>query len=148
MSKLYERCSGSVPEPLGKLELTSRRAPRSLSSIGADRTASFLFTRFCFASLLVGGLHGCATYQSEPLEPAKVAQQFDSRSLSNLKLCQYLKANPDSNLSSCPPPQWSLAALTLVGFYYSPDVAVADARVRETDAAVITARAVPNPTSI
>jgi cobalt-zinc-cadmium efflux system outer membrane protein len=97
-------------------------------------------------SLLVGGLHGCATYQREPLEPAKVAQQFDSRSMSNEGLCQYLKANPDTKLSSCPPPQWNLAALTLVGFYYSPDIAVADARVREADAAVITARAVPNPT--
>ena len=37
--------------------------------------------------------------------------------------------------------------LTLVGFYYSPDLAVADARVREADAAVITAGAVPNPTA-
>ncbi len=51
-----------------------------------------------------------------------------------------------SNLLSCPPPQWNLCALTLVGFYYSPDIAVAQARVREADAAVITARAVPNPT--
>jgi outer membrane protein TolC len=96
--------------------------------------------------LLVGSLDGCATYQPEPLEPAKVAQQFDSRSMSNAGLCQYLKANPDTKLCSCPPPQWNLAALTLVGFYYSPDIAVADARVREADAAIVTARAVPNPT--
>jgi outer membrane protein TolC len=66
--------------------------------------------------------------------------------MSNAGLCQYLNANLDTKLSSCPPPQWNLAALTLVGFYYSPDIAVADARVREADAAVITARAVPNPT--
>src|SRR5258708_28500765 len=51
------------------------------------------------------------------------------------------------NLPTCAPPQWSLAALTLVGFYYSPDLAVADARVREADAAVITAGVVPNPTA-
>src|SRR5258708_166852 len=101
---------------------------------------------FCLASLLVSGLDGCATYQPEPLEPAKVAQQFDNRSMSNPGLCQYLKANPDTKLSSYPPSQWNLAALTLVGFYYSPDIAVADARVREADAGVMTARAVPNPT--
>jgi hypothetical protein len=54
----------------------------------------------------------------------KTAQQFDSRSLPNREFCQYLGANLGANLPSCPPPQWSLAALTLVGFYYSPDIAV------------------------
>jgi cobalt-zinc-cadmium efflux system outer membrane protein len=101
---------------------------------------------FCIAGLLAVCLYGCATYHREPLEPAKVARQFDSRSMSNAGLCRYLETNPDTKLSSCPPPQWNLAALTLVGFYYSPDITVADARVREADAAVITARAVPNPT--
>jgi outer membrane protein, heavy metal efflux system len=105
-----------------------------------------LLTRFCIAGLLAGCLYGCATYHPEPLDAAKTAQQLDSRSLSNPELCQYLAANMGAKLSSCPPPQWNLAALTLVGFYYSPDIAVADARVREADAAVITARAVPNPT--
>lgn len=95
---------------------------------------------------LVASFCGCGTYHPEPLEPAKVAQQFDSRSMSNPELCQYLDANMGANLPTCPPPEWNLAALTLVGFYYSPDIAVADARVREADAAIITARAVPNPT--
>jgi outer membrane protein TolC len=101
---------------------------------------------FCIAGLLAVCVYGCATYHPEPLEPSKVAQQFDRRLLSNRELCQYLAANIGANLPSCPPPQWNLAALTLVGFYYSPDIGVADARVREADAAVITARAVPNPT--
>ena len=130
-----------MPKPVHKLEFN-----RSLSSIGADRPASLLLTGLCIAGLLVSCLYGCATYHREPLDAVKTAQQFDSRSMSNPGLCQYLKANPDTKLSSCPPPQWNLAALTLVGFYYSPDIAVADARVREGDATVITARAVPNPT--
>jgi hypothetical protein len=37
----------------------------------------------CLASLLVAGLDGCATYHPEPLDAAKTARQFDSRSLSN-----------------------------------------------------------------
>jgi outer membrane protein, heavy metal efflux system len=114
--------------------------------MGADRTASLLLAGFCITGLVAGVLQGCATYHPEPLEPSKVAQQFDSRSMSNPGLCQYLGANMGANLPSCPPPQWNLAALTLVGFYYSPAIAVADARVHEADAAVITARAVPNPT--
>jgi cobalt-zinc-cadmium efflux system outer membrane protein len=101
---------------------------------------------FCIAGLLAVYLYGCATYHPEPLEPSKVAQQFDRRSLSNRELCKYLAANMSVNLPSCPPAQWNLAALTLVGFYYSPDITVADAKVREADAAVVTARAVPNPT--
>jgi cobalt-zinc-cadmium efflux system outer membrane protein len=133
-----------VPEPLHAAVRAAARA--TISLVYGRRPNSQLFAGFCLASLLVSGLDGCATYHPEPLEPAKVAQQFDSRSISNAGLCQYLKANPDTKLSSCPPPQWNLAALTLVGFYYSPDIAVADARVREADAAVITARAVPNPT--
>jgi hypothetical protein len=67
-----------VPKPLDKLGFKRRRGPRALSSIGADQAASLLLTWFCLASLLVGGLDGCATYQRELLEPAKVAQQFHS----------------------------------------------------------------------
>jgi cobalt-zinc-cadmium efflux system outer membrane protein len=99
-----------------------------------------------FIALLAFVLFGCATYRPEPLEPETIAQQFASRSLSNPGLCEYLKANLGTQLSSCPPEKWEIGSLTLVGFYYSPDLAVANARVREADAAVITARAVPNPT--
>ncbi len=144
MSKLCERSSGSVPERLGELLFTRRRRPRSLSCIGADITSSL--TGFCIAVLLADFVYGCATYHREPLEPAAIAQQFNSRSLSKPDLCEYLNANLGAKPSTCPPPEWDLASLTLVGFYYSPDLAVADARVREADAAVITARARPNPT--
>jgi cobalt-zinc-cadmium efflux system outer membrane protein len=143
---LCERSSGSAPDPLDELCFKRRRGPRSLSSIGAGRTVSLLLTGFCIVGLLAGGLYGCATYQPEPLEPAKVAQQFERRSLSNAGLCEYIKANLGAKISAYPPPEWDLGSLTLVGFYYSPDLSVADARVRQADAAIITARAVPNPT--
>src|SRR6266852_4820796 len=117
----------------------------ALSGHGADRAAGFLLT--ALAVLLVGGLEGCATYHPEPLDAVKTARQLDRRSLANAELCRYLAANMGANLPTCPPPQWSLAALTLAGFYYSPDLAGADARVREAGAAVITAGAVPNPTA-
>jgi outer membrane protein, heavy metal efflux system len=146
VSILSKRCSGSPPEPWDDLGFERRRWPRTRSSIGADRTASALPTGLCVAAVLAGCLYGCATYHPEPLDAVKIAHQFDSRSLSNPGLCQYLGANMGGNLPCCPPPQLNLAALTLIGFYYSPDLAVADARVREADAAVIASRAVPNPT--
>ncbi len=99
-----------------------------------------------FIPLLACVFWGCATYHPEPLEPASVARQLNSRSLSNPGLCEYLKLNLGGQLSSCPPREWDLASLTLVGFYYSPDLGVADARVREADAAVVTAHGMPNPT--
>jgi len=97
-------------------------------------------------AILACVLCGCTTYHPEPLEPAKVAQQFERRSLSDAGLCEYLKANLGAKSFACPQPDWDLASLTLVGFYYSPDLAVADARVRQADAAIITARGRPNPT--
>ena len=132
-------------KPLNRPGFKRWRGPRALSCIGADGPASLLLTGFCIAGLLAGCLNGCATYHLEPLDAVKTAQQLDSRSLSDPGLCRYLKTNPDNNASSCPPPQWNLAALTLVGFYYSPDIAVADTRVREADAAIVTAGARPNP---
>jgi len=88
---------------------------------------------------------GCATYQPEPLNPAEVARQFESRSLANAGLCRYLSTNAAAKPSVCPPPDWNLETLTLAGFYFSPDMAVAGAQVRTADAAIVTAGARPNP---
>src|SRR5216683_1122906 len=96
--------------------------------------------------VVASSLAQCAVYRREALVPTELARQFSNRSLSNPELCEYLAANLGAKFSARPPPEWDLASLTLVGFYYSPELAVADARVREADAAVITARAVPNPT--
>jgi hypothetical protein len=101
VNELWERCSGSVPETLHELPCKRQRRPRSLSCLGADRTAGPFLTGFCLASLLVAGLDGCATYHPEPLDAAKTARQFDSRSLSNPELCQCLGANMGANLPSC-----------------------------------------------
>lgn len=98
-----------------------------------------------FSALVACVLCGCATYQPEPLNPAETVQQFDSRSFSNARLCEYLASNLSAKLASCPPRQWNLAALTLTGFYYNPDLAVANAQVRSADAAIVSAGARPNP---
>jgi outer membrane protein, heavy metal efflux system len=88
---------------------------------------------------------GCATYQPEPLNPAEVARQFERRSLANPGLCAYLNTNATAKPSACPPPDWNLETLTLAGFYFSPDMAVAVAQVRTADAAIVMAGARPNP---
>jgi len=98
-----------------------------------------------FAALVACIFCGCATYQPEPLNPAEVARQFESRALANPGLCAYLNTNAAAKPSACPPPQWNVETLTLAGFYFSPDMAVAAAQVRTADAAIVTAGARPNP---
>jgi cobalt-zinc-cadmium efflux system outer membrane protein len=88
---------------------------------------------------------GCASYHPAPLQPQVTAQRLARRSLSAPGLCDYLRVNLGASFTSCPPPQWDLGALTLVGFYYHPDIDVAEARVEQADAAIITAGARPNP---
>jgi outer membrane protein, heavy metal efflux system len=99
----------------------------------------------CLPLVLLTILSGCATYHPAPLEPNKLAARFDNRSLSNPGLCAYLHGNL-TGFSSCPPPELDLATLTLAGFYYSPEIAVAEAKVARADAAIVTAGARPNPT--
>ncbi len=104
----------------------------------------------CFESrwlalILIGALCGCAAYHAEPLEPEKTAAQFERRSLSEPGLCQYLRTNLAAKPPSCPPDELDLGVLTLVGFYYSPTLDLARARVAEADAAIVTAGARPNP---
>jgi outer membrane protein TolC len=96
--------------------------------------------------LFAGFVCGCAAYTPAPLRPAESIARFAQRTLGKPELCAYLRENPASGLSSCPPGQWNLAALTLVGFYYSPELAVAEAKLKVADAAIITASQRPNPT--
>lgn len=90
-------------------------------------------------------LWGCATYRPAPLNPAEAAHHFAQRTLANAELCAYLRANLSPGLSACPPARWKLPELTLVGLFYNPDLAVAQAKLHVATAAIITARQRPNP---
>jgi outer membrane protein, heavy metal efflux system len=102
------------------------------------RVTSFIFLATCTMA--------CATYKPAPLKPGEAAQQFAERTLAGSDLCKYLRGNLDAGTSSCPPVQWDPADLTLAGFFYSPDLAVAEAKLNVARAAIITAGQRPNPT--
>ncbi|MGH7781214.1 MAG: TolC family protein [Candidatus Binataceae bacterium] len=102
------------------------------------RAAAFIFFSTC-------AFCACATYRPAPLKPAEAAQEFAQRTLGTPELCGYLRANLSTASPACPPERWDLAALTLVGFYYSPDLAVAQAKLNVARAAIITAGQRPNP---
>src|SRR6266849_7440244 len=104
------------------------------------RVVAFIFLWTCST------LCSCATYRPAPLKPAEAAKQFAERTLAVPELCRYLRANLTAALPTCPPTRWDLASLTLAGFFNSPDLVVAAARLNVARAAILTAGQRPNPT--
>jgi outer membrane protein TolC len=88
---------------------------------------------------------GCAVPPPEPLEPVAVAAKFQAGSLSDPGLLAYLEAHGLKRGLPVPPASWDLPSLTLVAFYYHPDLDVARSRLELAQAAEVTAGARPNP---
>ena len=90
-------------------------------------------------------LTGCVHYQPQPLAPEKSAAQFDARRLNDLGLRDFVATNAAAEIKNWPPEKWGLNSLTLVAFYFHPNLAVARAQWRVAEAGVKTAGARPNP---
>ena len=112
----------------------------------------------CTAVLLAG----CAAYHPAPLDPQAQAQQLEQRSLQADGLLRFIAAvraagesggpmlpqpaPSDASGNGAPGPlAWDLDTLTLAALYYHPSLAIARGRLREAQAGVRTARALPNP---
>jgi len=91
-------------------------------------------------------LAGCARFQSQPLSPDKTAADMESRSLADPALKTFLEQNLHRQFTNWPAASWDFDTLTLVAFYYHPDLAVARAQWSVANAGVKTAGGVPNPT--
>lgn len=93
-------------------------------------------------------LLGCAIqkYQAAPVYPAKTAASLESRSLASPGLRQFVANESHPESAKWPPAEWNLADLTLAAFYFNPSLEVARKRVSEAEAAIVTAKARPNPT--
>jgi cobalt-zinc-cadmium efflux system outer membrane protein len=96
-------------------------------------------------SVLFVLIFGCVTFQSEPLSPQKTALTFESRTLDNVKLKEFLERNLCREITPWPLRSLDFATLTLIAFYYHPDLDVARARWGIARAGVITAGESPNP---
>lgn len=90
-------------------------------------------------------LSGCATYQPRPLEPARTAAAFESRTLDNPELKKFLEGNLGREITSWPPKTWDFRLLMLTAFYYNPELDVARAQWAVAEARKITAGQRPNP---
>ena len=100
-------------------------------------TIAFIFIVFSLA--------GCSTFQHKPISPDQTAAAFESRTLDNLGLREFLKANLGREVTPWPPTAWSFPLLALVAFYYHPELDVARAQWGVASAGVVTAAGRPNP---
>ena len=98
--------------------------------------------------LLTTILVGCAVqhYHPAPTSTAENAQSLSSRTLQDNGLRAFLRDKLPAPAGEWPHREWSLPELTLAAFYYNPSLQIARDQVAEADAAIITARARPNPT--
>lgn len=95
--------------------------------------------RFSAAALLL--LSGCVKYRPHPIDPPRLERQFYTRSLDDAGL----RALAGAHRMSWPPQRLDLASLALVAQYFSPDLALAQARLNTAQAAILTAKGRPNP---
>ena len=90
-------------------------------------------------------LAGCAArkYQAVPIVPEDSASKIEARTLADSGLKTFVEQNIGHPWS---PPIWDVNTLTLAGLYFNPQIEAARAQAEAAGAAVITARARPNPT--
>lgn len=91
---------------------------------------------------------GCAHYVPRPLDPERTAATFEARSLSDPGLRAYLEQSLGHRFPQWPLKDWNRELLTLVAFYFSPDLDIARSRWDAAKAAMVTAGARPNPTAM
>jgi len=96
--------------------------------------------------LVLAVMAGCATFQPKPLSPSQTAAAFEARTLDDPGLEAFLEGNLHRAITPWPPKSWDFRMLTLVAFYYQPDLDVARAKWGVAKAGVITAGERPNPT--
>lgn len=99
-----------------------------------------------FSLIGFAALAGCVHYEAEKLEPDQTLNRFEERSLENTNLHRFLAENRSEVVPWQAPQKWDLDTLTLVAFYYHPNLDLARAQWQTARAGLKTAAGRPNPT--
>jgi len=94
--------------------------------------------------ILAGVLAGCTQFRDRPLSVEKTRSDLEARSLNDPRLRAFLSKNGFATTS--PQAAWDLTGLSLVAFYFHPDLDVARAQLAGAKASRTTAGERPNPT--
>lgn len=97
-------------------------------------------------TLIALGFSACHSVAPGFIDAEKVEADFRARSLSDSGLGEFIRSHQGLKDRTFPPPMWDLETLTLVAFYYHPDLDIARARFAQARAGVTAAGAWPNPT--
>lgn len=90
-------------------------------------------------------LSGCAKYHPRPINPPQIENQYRSRTLNDQALQSFVQANAGQPTPSWPPPLLDLRTLTLIGYFYSPDLEIARSQIAIAEAGIRAAGARINP---
>jgi cobalt-zinc-cadmium efflux system outer membrane protein len=97
-----------------------------------------------FAALI---LTGCAArrYQPAPIVATETASRLETRSLADPRLRAFVEKDVGHAVTPWPPQTWDSATLYRAALYFSPALDAARARLAESQAAIVSAGARPNP---
>jgi outer membrane protein TolC len=90
---------------------------------------------------------GCTSFEPRPLEPVQSATQLEERSLADPSLRAFVAANLEGSVTDERQIAWDFDTLTLVAFYFHPELDLARAQWALAEAGRITAGERPNPTA-
>jgi cobalt-zinc-cadmium efflux system outer membrane protein len=100
--------------------------------------------RLGVAAALLSAL-GCAISEPAELDPQKSEAEFRARTLEDAGLVRFIEANRAKTSTPSRPEGWDLGTLTLVAFYFHPELDLARARLTQAQAGRVTAGMWPNP---
>lgn len=97
--------------------------------------------------LLCSLVSACATehYDSRPISAKNVAQNLNDHSLNSPALRDFVRSHAPQRDEIWPPQRWDFRSLTLVAFFFNPDLEAARARLATAQAGQVTAAQRPNP---
>jgi len=100
---------------------------------------------FALSLCLLTTAAGCSLFERGPSPSSFTYDEFESRTLDNSRLREFIESYLHHGISQWPPEQWDLPTLILAAYYYHPDLDSARAKWAEAKAAVTTAARRPNP---
>src|SRR5438876_9326531 len=105
-----------------------------------------MFKNFFPIVVIIGLAYGCVRYVPRPIDPPLLEQSYRARTLADPNLQEFFNAH--ERAQGWPPQSLDLEGLTVLALYFSPDLDQARSQIAAADAAIITARARPNPSVV
>ena len=78
--------------------------------------------------MLIAAVAAWARFEPRPLSPEQIISNFESRTIDNPKLKEFLETNLNPKFANWSASSWDFSRLTLAALYYHPKLDVARAQ--------------------